>query len=160
MQAREIQRLWIYFFRTLHLSLKVIFKWHNYWSVSATRDVLRGYSFSFSQVYVWRNYQRNGKAGIMEGSPEHWYSTENTKLVWWYAGKHIGQVLDDSIDKSKLLDILKNVNATSVFKERHGDCKENWRPISIFPVITKIKKKKRLYEKIIIYNLQSFSQFC
>ena len=24
----------------------------------------------------------------------------------------------------------------------------------------KKKKKKRLYEKIIIYNLQSFSQFC
>ena len=47
----------------------------------------------------------------------------------------------ESIRKSTFSFILKKANITPVFKKRHRDSKENYLPVSILPVISKIFEK-------------------
>ena len=48
---------------------------------------------------------------------------------------------NESIKKSTFPSILKNANITPVFKNRYRSSKENYRPVSILPVISKIFEK-------------------
>ena len=48
---------------------------------------------------------------------------------------------NQSIDNFEFLSILKNANITPVFKNRCRGSKENYRPVSILPVISKIFEK-------------------
>ena len=54
---------------------------------------------------------------------------------------------NESIKKSTLQSILKNANITPVFKKGYRRSKENYRPVNILPVISKIFEKL-LYKQI------------
>ena len=54
---------------------------------------------------------------------------------------YICGVFNESIKKSSLPSILKNPNITPVFKKGYRGSKENYRPASILPVISKIFEK-------------------
>ena len=54
---------------------------------------------------------------------------------------YICRILNESIKKSTFPSILKIANITSVFKKEYRGSKENYRPVSILPVISKIFEK-------------------
>ena len=55
--------------------------------------------------------------------------------------EYICRFFNESIKKSTFPSSLKNANVTPVFKKRYRDSKENYRPVSILPVISKIFEK-------------------
>ena len=56
-------------------------------------------------------------------------------------GDYICGFFNESIKKSTFPSILKNANITPVFKKGHRKSKENYRPVSILPVISKTFEK-------------------
>ena len=47
----------------------------------------------------------------------------------------------ETIKSGKFLSVLKNADITCVFKEGFKGSKENYRPVSILPIISKIFEK-------------------
>ena len=54
------------------------------------------------------------------------------------------------VDKSQFPSVLKHANTTPVFKKGHRCSKENYRPVSILPVIYKI------FEKLLCHQIKPF----
>ena len=69
-------------------------------------------------------------------------------------------IFNESIKKSTFPSLLKNANITPVFKKGYRGPKENYRPASVLPVVSK-SSVKFLWEKIaiIIDPLQSKYQY-
>ena len=63
---------------------------------------------------------------------------------------YICRFFNQSVKKSTFTSILKNANITPVFKKGNRSSKENHRPVSILPVISKFFEKL-LFKKITIF---------
>ena len=63
---------------------------------------------------------------------------------------YICRFFNQSVKKSTFKSILKNANITPVFKKGNRSSKENHRPVSILPVISKI------FEKLLFKNITIF----
>ena len=72
---------------------------------------------------------------------------ENTNVFTDY----ICRFFNESIKKSRFPSILKNANITPVFKKWHRGSKENYRPVSVLPVISKMLEKL-LWKQITIFR--------
>ena len=66
-------------------------------------------------------------------------------------GNCICDFLNECVDKGVFPSILKNPNITPVFKKDFRGSKDNYRPVSILPIISKIFAKL-LLKQIIIYT--------
>ena len=64
---------------------------------------------------------------------------------------YICEFFNESIKKSTFLSILKNANITPVFRKGYRGSKENYRPVSILPVISEIFGKL-LWKQITIFT--------
>ena len=56
-------------------------------------------------------------------------------------GGYICHFFNVCINKGTFLSVLKHANIISVFKKGHSGSKENYRPVSILPVTSKIFEK-------------------
>ena len=63
---------------------------------------------------------------------------------------YICDFFNECIDTGQFSSILKQADMTTVFKKRFKGSKENYRPVSIFQVISKI------FEKLICKQITSF----
>ena len=79
---------------------------------------------------------------------------ENTDIF----ARYLCDFFNQSIDNSEFPSILKNVNITLVLKKGYRGSKENYRPVSILPVISKIFEKL-LCEQITIFMAPLLSKY-
>ena len=73
-------------------------------------------------------------------------------------GNYICNFFNECVDKSVFPSILKNANITPVFKKGFRGSKDNYRPVSILPIISKIFEKL-LSKQIIIYMDKFLSKY-
>ena len=66
------------------------------------------------------------------------------------SGNYICDFFNECVGKDVFPSILKNTNITSVFKKGFRGSKDNYRPVSIIPIISKIFEKL-LSKQIIIF---------
>ena len=71
---------------------------------------------------------------------------ENTDIF----ANYICRFSNEPRKKYTFLSILKNANITPVFQKGYKGCKENYRPVSILPVISK------LFEKLLCKQIAVF----
>ena len=69
-------------------------------------------------------------------------------------GNYICDFFNECVDKGVFPSILKNANITPVFKKCFRGSKDNYRPVSILPIISKIFEK--ILSKQIIICIQKF----
>ena len=73
-------------------------------------------------------------------------------------GNYICDFFNECVDKGVFPSILKNANITPVFKKGFRGSKDNYRPVSILPIISKIFEKL-LSKQIIIYMDKFLSKY-
>ena len=64
--------------------------------------------------------------------------------------EHIFDFLNKTVESGKFPEILKNGDITAVFQKCFKGSKENYRPVSMLPIISKI------FEKIISKQITNF----
>ena len=122
-----------------HPALKGIMKFRNHSSVSAIRNAFNRQSFNFSKITVddvLKEINKLGDRKAME-STEIPILKHNAGVFGGY-NCHFFNVC---VDKGTFPFALKHANITSVFRNGHKSSKENYRPVSILPVISKIFEK-------------------
>ena len=65
---------------------------------------------------------------------------------------------NESLNCCKFLSILKRANVAPVFKKGHRGSKENYRPVSILPVMSKIFQKL-LCKQLAVFADQNLPKF-
>ena len=73
-------------------------------------------------------------------------------------GNYICDFFNECVNKGVSPSILKNSNITTVFKQSFRRSKDNYRPVSILPIICKIFEKL-LSKQIIIYMDKFLSKY-
>ena len=65
---------------------------------------------------------------------------------------------NEGISTARFLDILKNAEVKPVFKKKSRTDKENYRPVSILPVISKIFERL-IFKQLIMLFERVFSEY-
>ena len=74
------------------------------------------------------------------------------------SGNYICDFFNECVGKDVFPSILKNTNITSVFKKGFRGSKDNYRPVNIIPIISKIFEKL-LIKQIIVYMGKFLSKY-
>ena len=134
-------------------ALKSIVKYRNHPSILATGKVYnktRRLPFSFSKIQRDKILSDILNLETSKASQK----TDIPKIVNESAADIFANVLvsnfNDSIEKSNFPSILKNATITPVFKKGDRNSKDNYRPVSILPNISKI------FERCIFCQLSNF----
>ena len=121
--------------------LKAILKYNNHPSIAAIRNANNNSHFHFNEVSVEEVYKEvrklSTRKSVQSTDIPIRVLKENADI---FAGYFCG-FFNESIKKSTFPSILKNTNITPVFKRGYRGSKENYRPVSILPVISKILEK-------------------
>ena len=127
--------------RISHPTLKAVLKYKNHPSIVAINNLKKNYNFYFSVVS-----EEDFLKDIKKLNPRK--STQSTdipiKLLKENGdifASYLCDFFNQSIENFECPSILKNENITSVFKKEYRDSKENYRPVSILPVISKTFEK-------------------
>ena len=127
--------------RISHPTLKAILKYKNHPSIVAINNLKKNFNFYFSVVS-----EEDFLKEIKKLNPRK--STQSTdipiKLLKENAdifASYLCDFFNQSIENFEFPSILKNANITPVFKKGYRGSKENYRPVSILPVISKIFEK-------------------
>ena len=122
-----------------HPALKGIMKFRNHPSVSAIRNAFNRQSFNFSKISVDDVLKEINKLGDRKAmdSTDIPILKQNAAIFGGY-NCHFFNVC---VDKGTFPFALKHVNITSVVRNGHRSSKENYQPVSILPVISKIFEK-------------------
>ena len=122
-------------------TLKAILKYKNHLSIVAIGNTNYNSHFHFNEVSVEDIYKE-----IRKLSPRK--SVQNTDIPMRVLKEnadifadYISRFFNQSVKKSTFTTILKNANITPVFKKGNRSSKENHRPVSTLPVISKIFEK-------------------
>ena len=130
--------------------MKAIIKYKNHPSIIAIKSARNGPGFYFCGVSVndvFKEIKRlkPRKATQITDIPVK-ILKENADIFSAY----ICDFLNETIKSGKFPAILKNGDITAVFKKGFKGSKENYRPVSILPIISKI------FEKIISTQIANF----
>ena len=130
--------------------MKAIIKYKNHPSIIAIKSARNGPGFYFCGVSVndvFKEIKRlkPRKATQITDIPVK-ILKENADIFSAY----ICDFLNETIKSGKFPAILKNGDITAVFKKGFKGSKENYRPVSILPIISKI------FEKIISKQITNF----
>ena len=124
-----------------HLIFRAMMKFRNHPSVIAIKNLNSGSRFDFCRVNVQDVEKEIRRLSTRKATQ---YSDlpvrilkENSDIF----GKYICDFFNDCVDKGTFLSILKDANITPVFKKGYKGSKDNYRPVSILPVISKIFEK-------------------
>ena len=127
--------------RLSNRTLKAILKYKNHLSIVAIGNTNYNSHFHFNEVSVEDIYKE-----IRKLSPRK--SVQNTDIPMRVLKEnadifadYISRFFNQSVKKSTFTTILKNANITPVFKKGNRSSKENHRPVSTLPVISKIFEK-------------------
>ena len=130
--------------------LKAILKYKNHLSIAAIRNANNNFHFHFNEVSVEEVYKEirklSARKSVQSTDIPIRVLKENTDIFTDY----ISGYFNESIKKSTFPSILKNPNINPVFTKGYRGSKENYRPISILPVISKIFEKL-LFKQITIF---------
>ena len=110
--------------------LKSVLKCDKHPSGTAIRNLNIGSHFEFSFVTSFKKIKKLHPRKAAQ-------STDNTDIF----ADDICGFFNESLDCCKFPSILKRANVTSVFKKGYHGSKENYRPVSILPVMSKIFEK-------------------
>ena len=133
-----------------HPIFKAILKYKNHASIIAIKSARNGPGFYFCGVSVndiFKEIKRlkARKATQITDTPVK-ILKENADIF----SANICDFLNETIKSGKFPAILKNGDITAVFKKGFKGSKENYRPVSILPIISKI------FEKIISKQITNF----
>ena len=112
-------------------------KFRNHPTVSAIRNAFNPQSFTFSKVSVDNVLKEINKLGNRKAIQNTDITKQNADIF----GNYICHFFNVCVDKGTFPSILKHANITPVFKKGYRGSKENYRPVSILPVISKIFEK-------------------
>ena len=133
--------------------LKCIVKYRNHPSILAIGEVYnknRRLPFSFSKIKRDEILSDILKLETFEACQETDIPTKIVKANADIFANVLVSNFNDSIEKSNFPSILKNATITPVFKKGGRDSKDNYRPVSILPNISKI------FERCIFHQLSNF----
>ena len=97
--------------------------------------------FHFNEVSVEEVYKVIKKLSVRKSVQSTDIPIRVLKEIGDIFADYIDGFFNESIKKSTFPSILKNANITPVFKKAYRGSKENYRPVSILPVISKIFEK-------------------
>ena len=134
-----------------HPTLKAIVKWRNHPSIltiTSEHENTPKFSFNFvSKEHVLEEIQMlDSSKAIQESDIPVKLIKENSDLF----AEIICKYFNESLEKSKFPDCLKLANVTPVFKKGARTSKNNYRPVSILPILSK------LFERLISKQLSEF----
>ena len=124
-----------------HSALKAIMKFRNHPSVSAIRNACNPQSFNFSKVSVDDVSKEINKLGNRKAIQNTGILLKILKQNADIFGSYICHFFNVCVAKGTFPSVLKHGNITPVFKKGYRGSKENYRPVSILPVISKIFEK-------------------
>ena len=121
-----------------HPTLKAIMKWRNHPRVLAITAVYENRErFTFSSVTLAdvakENNILNSSKAIQEADLPVKLSKDNKDFFAAYRAKYF----NDSLKSAKFPNCLKLASITPVFKKNARTSKSNYRPVSVFPAISK-----------------------
>ena len=123
-------------------TLKAVLKYKNHPSIVAIRNANNNPHFHFSEVSVEEDYKEIRKLSPRKSAQSIDISVRVLKENADIFADYICEFFNVPIKKSTFLSsILKNANITPVFKKGYRGSKENYRPVRILPVISKIFEK-------------------
>ena len=121
--------------------LKAILKYNHHPSIAAIRNANNNSHFHFNEVSVEEVYKEIRKLSTRKSVQSTDISIRALKENADIFVNYICGFFNESIKKSTFPSILKNANITPVFKKGYRGSKENYRPVSILQVISKIFEK-------------------
>ena len=116
-------------------------KFRNHASVIAIKNLNSGSRFDFCRVNVQDVEKEIRRLSTRKATQ---YSDHPVRILKENSdifGKYICDFFNECVDKGTFLPILKHANITPVFKKGYKGSKDNYRPVSILPVISKIFNK-------------------
>ena len=119
-------------------ALKAIMKFCNNPSVSAIRNAFNPQSFNFSKVSVDDVLKEINKLGNRKAIQNTDIPVKILKQNADIFGSYICHFFNVCVDKGTFPSVLKHADITPVFKKGYRGSKENYQPVSILPVISKI----------------------
>ena len=134
-----------------HLTLKAIMKWRNHPSVLAITTVHENRKwFTFSSVTVADVAKEINILNSSKATQEADLPVKLLKNNKDFFPAYIAKYFNDSLKSVKLPNCLKLASITSFFKKNARISKNNYIPVSILPVISKI------FQRIICNQLSAF----
>ena len=125
-------------------------KYANHPSSIAIKDLNNTSMFSFSNVFVAAVEKEIGKLDPRKATQNTDIPVRILKQNSDIFGNYIIDFFNECVDNGVLPSILKNANVTPVFKKGFRWSKDNYRPFSILPIISKIFEEL-LSKQIIAY---------
>ena len=119
-------------------TLKAILKYKNHPSIVAIRNANNNSHFHFNEVSVEEVYKEIRKLSPRKSAQSTDIPIRVLKENADIFADYICGFFKEPIKKSTFPSILKNANITPVSKKGYRGSKENYRPVSILPVISKI----------------------
>ena len=110
-------------------------------SVSAIKIAFNPQSFNFSKVSVDDVLKEINKLGNRKAIQNTDIPVKILKQNADIFGSYICHFFNVCVDKGTFPSVLKHADITPVFKKGYRGSKENYRPVSILPVISKIFEK-------------------
>ena len=133
-----------------HPTLKTILKYKNHSSISIIKRFSEHFSsFHFSQVDKNTVLKEIIKLSLYKSVQDTDIPVKILKENADYFAEHICLQFNETICSSKFPTFFKFANVTPVFKQGSRNQKDNYRPISILPIISKI------FEKLICRQLSN-----
>ena len=127
--------------RISHPTLKAILKYKNHPSIVAINNLKKNFNPYFSVVseegFLKEIKKVNPRKSNQSTDIPIRLLKENADIF----ASYLCDFFNQSIEKSEFPSILKNADITPVFKKRYKGSKENYRSVSILPVISKIFEK-------------------
>ena len=127
--------------RIPHPALKAIMKFRKHPSVSAITNAFNPQSFNFSKVSVDDVLKEINKLGYRKAIQNTDIPVKILKQNADIFGSYICHFFNVCVDKGMFPSVLKHADIAPAFKKGYRGSKENYRPVSILPVISKIFEK-------------------
>ena len=124
--------------RISHPTLKAILKYKNHPSIVAINNLKKSYNFYFSVVSEKDILKEIKKLNPRKSTQSNDIPIKLLKENADIFASYLCDFFNQSIENFEFPSILKNANITPVFKKGYRGSKENYFPVSILPVISKI----------------------
>ena len=133
-------------------------KYADHPSTTAIKDLNNTSLFSFSNVSVADVKKEIRKLDLRKATQNTDIPVRILKQNSDIFGNYICDFFNEYVDKGVFPSVLKNAKITPFFKKGFRGSKDNYRPVSILPIISKIFEKL-LSKQIIIYMDKFLSKY-
>ena len=134
----------------------IIRKFQNHSSIIKIKENHHGH-FSFSAVEVEDVDREIDSLDASKAIQQNDIPVKKTKANL-FCSELIMHNFNEGISTARFLDILKNAEVKPVFKKKSRTDKENYRPVSILPVISKIFERL-IFKQLIMLFERVFSEY-